>query len=139
MGRILIDTNNLISAIVFDRKELELITRSINKKYKIYISEHIIEETTRVIKRKFPENMKMFEKFIRISKIELIKKKVYANESKEYVDIKDKYDAHVIACASAFRCDFIISGDKDVLSYEHPEIKIMNSADFIKFFNNEEY
>ena len=139
MVRIFIDTNILISAIVFDRKELELITSSINKKYKIYISEHILEEASRVIKKKFPENMKMFEKFIRISKIEIIIKKVYENEIKKYIDIRDKYDTHVIACASAFRCDFIISGDKDVLSYEHHDIKIMNSADFIKLFNKKEF
>jgi len=132
MKRIFLDTNILISAIVFDKKELELIIRCVSERYKICISEHILEEATRVFMKKFPEFIEMFEKFIGIADIEIIKKKVYENNIKKHQNIRDKYDAHVIACAESSSCEFIISGDKDILSYKHQEIKIMRSTEFIK-------
>ena len=54
MNKIFIDTNILISAIVFDKKELELIIRCASEGDKIYISEHILEEATRVFMKKIP-------------------------------------------------------------------------------------
>ncbi len=132
MKRIFIDTNILISAIVFDKKELELIIRCVSERYKICISEHILEEATRVFMKKFTEFIEMYEKFIGITKIEVIKKKSYDYNIKEHQNIRDKYDAHVIACAESSSCEFIISGDKDILSYEHSKIKIVKSAEFIK-------
>ena len=133
MNKIFIDTNILISAIVFDKKELELIIRSVSEGDQLVISEHVLEEATRVFMDKFPEYIEMFETFIEVSDIEVIKRKVYINKIKNYSDIRDKYDAHVIACADASNCKFIISGDKDLLSYKHRNIKIMNTTNFLKY------
>lgn len=137
MFKIFIDTNILISAIVFDKKELELIIRSVSEGDHLVISEHILEETTRVFMDKFPEYLEAFEKFIEVSDIEIIKRRVYMNKIKKYSDIRDKYDAHVIACADASNCKFIISGDKDILSYKHRNIKIMNATNFIKYLKTD--
>ncbi len=137
MFKIFIDTNILISAIVFDKKELELIIRSVSEGDHLVISEHILEETTRVFMDKFPEYLEAFEKFIEVSDIEIIKRRVYMNKIKKYSDIRDKYDAHVIACADASNCKLIISGDKDILSYKHRNIKIMNATNFIKYLKTD--
>ena len=137
MNKIFIDTNILISAIVFDKKELELIIRSVSEGDQLVISEHVLEEATRVFMDKFPEYIEMFETFIEVSDIEVIKRKVYINKIKNYSDIRDKYDAHVIACADASNCKFIISGDKDLLSYKHRNIKIMNTTNFLKYLKTD--
>ena len=131
MDKIFIDTNILISAIVFDKKELELLIQCTSKGDKIYISEHIMEEATRVFMKKFPGYIEIFEKFIEISDIEIINKKLYEKKIKKFDDIRDQYDAHVIACAEASKCKFIITGDKDILDYRHKTIKIMRSADYL--------
>lgn len=131
MNKIFIDTNILISAIVFDKKELELLIRSASEGDKIYISEHIVEEATRVFMKKFPEYLEIFEKFIEISKIEIINKKIYEKKTKKIDNIRDQYDAHVIASAEATKCDFIITGDKDILDYKHKTIKIMRSTGYL--------
>ena len=132
MTKIFIDTNILISAIVFDKKELELLIRCASEGDKIYISEHIMEEATRVFMKKFQEYIEIFEKFIDISEIEIINKKLYEKRIKKFDDIRDKYDAHVIACAEASKCKFIITGDKDILDYRHKTIKIMRSTHYLK-------
>ncbi len=131
MTKIFIDTNILISAIVFDKKELELLIRCTSEGDKIYISEHIMEEATRIFMKKFKGYIKIFEKFIDISEIEIIHKKLYEKKIKKFDDIRDKYDAHVIACAEASKCKFIITGDKDILDYRHKTIKIMRSTDYL--------
>ncbi len=131
MTKIFIDTNILISAIVFDKNELELIIRCASEGDKIYISEHIMEEATRVFITKFPKHLEIFEKFIEISEMEIINKKLYEKKIKKFDDIRDQYDAHVIACAESSKCKFIITGDKDILDYRHKTIKIMRSADYL--------
>jgi len=132
MNKIFIDTNILISAIVFDKKELELIIRCASEGDKLYISEHILEEATRVFMKKFPEYIEMFEKFIEISEMEIVNKKIYQNKIKKFEEIRDKYDAHIIACAEISKCKFIITGDKDLLEYKHKTIKIMKSSEYLK-------
>jgi len=132
MSKIFLDTNVLISAIVFDKKELELIIRCVDDSDDLYISEHIFEEAMRVFLKKFPEHVEFFKKFIEISNIQIIKKKIYEKSIKKFQDIRDRYDAHVIACAKAKKCDFIITGDKDILNYALPKIKIMKPSEFIK-------
>ena len=132
MSRIFIDTNILVSAIVFDKKELELIIRSIDQGDSIFVSEHIVEESIRVFEKKFHEYIEIFNKFIKTSELEVIKRKVYNKKIKNYKNIRDKYDAHVIACAEAVNCEYIISGDKDLLSYKHKKIRILRSSEFLK-------
>jgi len=73
MNRLFIDTNVLVSAIVFDKNELELIKKGLEEN-EVFISEHILEETTRVIIKKFPAHFDMFEKFIELSNITIIDK-----------------------------------------------------------------
>jgi putative PIN family toxin of toxin-antitoxin system len=132
MNKLFLDTNVLISAIVFDKKELELIIRCVDDSDNLYISEHIFEEAMRVFLKKFPEHVEFFKKFIEISNIKIIKKSVYENSIKQFQDIRDKYDAHVIAAAKTKKCDFIITRDKDILNYDLSKIKIMKPSDFIK-------
>lgn len=132
MTRIFIDTNILVSAIVFDKKELELIVRSIDQGDTIFVSEHIIEESDRVFKNKFHGYTEIFDKFIKTSELEVIKKKVYNNKIRNHKTIRDKYDAHVIACAEEVNCEYIISGDKDILSYKHKKIRILRSSEYLK-------
>ena len=132
MSKLLLDTNVLISAIVFDKAELELIIRCVDDTDTMFISEHIFEEAMRVFLKKFPEHVEFFKKFIEISNIKIIKKKVYEESIKQFNDIRDKYDAHVIAAAKIKKCDFIITDDKDILNYDLPKIKILKSSDFIK-------
>ena len=65
MSKIFLDTNVLISAIVFDKKELELIIRCVDDSDNLFISEHIFDEATRVFLKKLPEHIRKFEDEIR--------------------------------------------------------------------------
>ena len=81
--------------------------------------------------KKFPKYLENFNSFIETSNIIVIKKKEYLSMIQDYSDVRDKYDAHVIACAKTGECEFIITGDKDLLSYETKEIEIIKSKTYL--------
>lgn len=132
MTRIFIDSNILISGIVFDKNELEVIIQSVEHGFKLYISDHIVEECTKTFLKKFPKNISLFDSFIQTARFNVISKKSYSKEIVKYNDIRDKYDAHVVACAKSIGCQYIITGDKDLLEYSIENIEIMNSVTFIQ-------
>ena len=134
MNRLFIDTNVLVSGIVFDGNELEVMIKSLESGDEIYISEHILEEATRVFMKKFPKHLDMFEKFIELADIKIVEKEDYREAIQDFDDIRDKYDAHVVACADKKGCDFIISGDKDLLEYTQGSIEIVRAPEYLDRF-----
>ena len=131
MSKLFIDTNILISAIVFDRNELDVIIESVNRGDETFISAHIVEEATRVFLKKFPDYIEIFENFIETSEIKIIEKGIYLDSIEKVDSIRDKYDAHVIACADLLNCDYIITGDKDLLSYSKSKTLIITSKEYL--------
>ena len=134
MNRLFIDTNVLVSGIVFDGNELEVIIKSLESGDEIYISEHILEEATRVIIKKFPKHLDMFEKFIELADIKIVEKEDYSEAIQDFDDIRDKYDAHVVACAEEEDCDFIISGDNDLLEYTQKSVEVVRAPEYLDRF-----
>lgn len=132
--RIFIDSNVLISGVVFDRNELELMIESVEHGYQLYISDHIMEECTRVFLKKFPNYLSLFNSFIQTAGFNVVAKKKYSRDIQKFKDIRDKYDAHVVACARKMKCHYIITGDKDILDYSIKDMKVMNSSSFIEMF-----
>ena len=131
--RALFDANILISAIVFDRNELEAILRTMNGGHTLVISEHIEEEIFRTMLDKFPEHSKLFHEFIDMAGFEVVPKNVYIHRLEEYNIVRDKHDRHVLACADITKCDFIISGDRDLNELKQfNRIQILKSTDFLK-------
>ena len=133
--KILIDSNVLISGLVFGRKELELLLTG-RKEHSLVISERILNEVTRVLLEKFPEHIKLLSEFIECSNITVIAKEEYIEDSDKHDIIRDRHDRHVLACAHASRCDVIVSGDNDLLTLkEYHNIKIINTRKCLELIN----
>ena len=131
--RILFDSNVLISALVYDGNELKAIMKCLNEGHTLVISEHIEEEIFRVMLDKFPEHYKLFHEFINLAGFETIIKDKYQDKIENYNIARDKHDRHVLASADLTKCDFIISGDKDLLVLKkYRDIQILNARDFIE-------
>ncbi len=137
MKRLFIDTNILVSAIVFDGNELEVIIKSIESGDEIFISEHILEEAIRVFMKKFPKHLDMFEKFLELSDIKIVDKAEYQSIIKKFDDVRDKYDAHVLACANKMACSYIITGDKDLLEYSKGSFEILRASEYLNLFDED--
>lgn len=83
--------------------------------------------------KKFPAYMGLFEDFVEISGMKIIEKEAYTDRIGEYADVRDRYDAHVFACAEYAKCDCVISGDRDILSYKKSKIRAVNAAEFLRY------
>jgi len=68
--RVFLDTNILVSAIVFHGNEFQLVYRAYREGHDIVISEHIMDETMSVMREKFPEHLNEFVEFLNTAEIE---------------------------------------------------------------------
>lgn len=131
--RLLIDSNVLISAIVFDANELKIMVQSLRQGHVLVISEHIEEEVFRTMLDKFPEYSKLLHEFMSLSAIEVVPREKYLIKIEDYDMVRDKHDRHVLATANCAGCDIIVTGDKDLLVLKSCNgVRIMNARDAMK-------
>lgn len=110
--RIVLDTNILVSAIVFGGKPKDLIVQTIETGEVIYISTFIESELQRVLKEKFSfgeERLAQVRNFV----VDTFVKAEPKNVPK--VIKRDVSDNNILALAASVEADYIISGDNDLL------------------------
>ena len=121
--RVMLDTNILLSAGLFEKSKLSTLTIRISNEFKIVLSSQVIEELRMVTARKFPEKKKSLENFLRRLNFEMA---FTPNEIDPdiYPKVRDKKDYPILASAIIAEVDVFITGDKDfsVLDLDNPEI-----------------
>lgn len=132
MGKkIVVDTNNLISALGWEGNSRKLFRRIINEEIEWFISLKQIKELKRVMdypRFKFTEEQK--RKFL-----EIIFEIANVIDTKTKLDIvkEDSDDNIILECAVECKVNFIITGDKHLLKLkEFKGIKIIRVKDFLK-------
>ena len=130
MYKIVLDTNVLISAIVFGGKPRDVLELVIKGKLILAVSEAILEEVKTVLggnKFQYPSQIvdSILDEIGGIS--ELVKPKMKVDAI-----INDPDDNRILECAFESGADFIVSGDTDLLEMQDFKgTKIMNPADFL--------
>ncbi|MEK6984032.1 MAG: putative toxin-antitoxin system toxin component, PIN family [Nanoarchaeota archaeon] len=129
--KIVIDTNNLISALGWEGKSKDLFHKVIDKEYALFISIKQIAELKEVMnypKFSFSEEQK--RKFLEIlfEIATIVDTKTNLNVVKE-----DPDDNILLECATETNADYIISGDKHLKRLkEFGRIKIISVSEFLK-------
>ncbi|OQC12889.1 MAG: PIN domain protein [Firmicutes bacterium ADurb.Bin080] len=121
--RIMIDTNIIISAILFPDSLPSRFVEEVTSKHSIVLCSHIIDELHRVFDKKFKEKLLYLEKFLSKFSFEL----VYTPQDIEidkYPDIRDVADLPILVSAILEDIDVIVTGDKDFfdVGIDKPEI-----------------
>lgn len=122
--KVVLDTNVLISAFIFDGAVKKVWEKAKNFEYELYLSNFIIEEFSGVVDKKFAS----VDSKIKIRKIEHIKEIATIVEVSNPPDIveSDPADNFIIATAQQADAGYIITGDEDLLSIQEVgEIKII--------------
>lgn len=131
--RVVVDTNVIVSALVFGGKPLQLI-ETLLELGTIVISPELISEARRIIHSKFPsfiEELKRFEGLAKRDGLTVLLGGFHVVVS------RDPDDDMVIETALAGKCQYIISGDKDLLLIKNYRgIKILKPSEFLKHFAN---
>lgn len=131
--RVLVDTNVLISALVYGGKPQDLFELVIIRRITGITSLVLLVELVETLTRKFnfsSEKVYQIEKKIR-------KSFKFVRPTKTLDVVRDEDDNRVLEAAVEGDCDFIITGDRDLLELsKYKKIKIVTPAQFLTELEN---
>ena len=133
--KVVLDTNTLISAIVWRGEANKIIEVALNKKIEIIITKEILAEVIDVLNRErfddFIENKK--EKIEDLIRVILSFSTLIETKTKIELIKEDPKDNIILEAALDGKTSYIISYDRHLLNMiEFNKIKIMTPTDFLK-------
>ena len=131
--RVIIDTNVIISGIVFGGKPRQILDLLSEQLIVVIVAEEFFTELRRKISTIFPEFMDDLERVEKLLKRDAVMIKL---GKMQLTVCRDPDDNKFIESAIQGGCNYIISGDKDLLVLEyHDDIQIIKPADFLTRFS----
>lgn len=132
--KIVIDTNIVVSGIVFGGKPERLLRLAIKNDVEMCISSKILAEYDEIIARlsaKYPNRPKS------ITLKDLIDSASIVSPTQTVTVCRDNDDNKFIECALAGKCLYIVSGDADLLDLKaYAGIEIVTVAEFFSRYGN---
>ena len=129
-ARVVIDTNVIVSALVFGGKPRKVIDLVADDAVELVVAEEMLTEVRRIITNKFPEFLVDLAKLEKLLEVDAIWVKL------GFVAIsasRDADDDKFIEAAVVGDCQYIVSGDKDLLDLRlYKNIQIINPTDFLE-------
>lgn len=132
MVKVVLDTNVWISALNFGGNPAKILKLAVQKQIRLYSSQTLFAELLGVLRKKFGYSEERIEEVKA-----LFKRRVKFREPQTTLNVikTDLADNRVLECGLEARADFIVSGDKDILSLGNFKgIKIVNPAAFLKIY-----
>jgi putative PIN family toxin of toxin-antitoxin system len=129
--KVVLDTNVLISAILFGGKPRQILEKAIRGEIRLCLSEPILEELKGVLQRsKFDYAPEMIQ-FI-LTELTAIAHFVNPSEIINVV-LEDPEDNRILECAVEAKANYVISGDFRLLKLsKYLNIEILNAATFLE-------
>lgn len=129
--RVMLDTNILISAIVFRSTIMNEIIKSLATKHSLVLCSYVVAELRYVVKEKFPSKVKQIEAFL----VNLPFEYFYTPEpipKHHLFEIRDKDDEAVLYSAITADVDALITGDKDFANIDVERPEILTPSEFLE-------
>lgn len=127
--KVVLDTNILISAIAFGGKPKNVLDLVLEEKIIAITSPILLAEFKEIYRKKFPLLEEDFE--LTIKNIEEI---FWILQPTKTLDLlRDNDDNRVLEAALEGKCDYIVTGDKDLLELKsYKTIQIVTAEQFLK-------
>lgn len=119
--RFFLDSNLLVSGIVFSGTEQWLLRATFHGVHTFVISEDVRRETLDVMQEKFPRHREEAKEVLSVLRVEVVPSQAYADRPGGFPGLRDPKDTHVLAAAIVSRCDVIVTGDRDLLALGEAE------------------
>lgn len=131
--KVVLDTNILISALVYGGKPEQVYNLALEKQITAVTSGSLTAELEEILIKKFSFEQKRIGQLSRI-----IKKHFLVVYPKTAINvIKDEPDNRVLEAAMEGNCDYIVTGDKDLLSLKrYKNVLILKPDDFLANIQN---
>lgn len=131
--RVMLDTNVLLSALLFPSKRMDKMMDYIFEKHRLVLSSFVVEELAFVIDRKFPAKAAAIDRLLSAMSYEL----VYTPQVMEQglFEIRDAKDYPVLYTAVVEDIDVLITGDKDFADVDIERPEILTPAGFMERYD----
>jgi putative PIN family toxin of toxin-antitoxin system len=126
--RVMVDTNVIISAMVFKSSKMSDALRKARDEHELCIAAYSIEETKRILNEKFSGVSVNIDKFFEDYPYTLIESS--PDDGTPLVAIRDKNDYPVIHAAITGQIDVLLTGDKDFFDIKIDRPEILLPTDF---------
>lgn len=125
----MIDTNVLISLLVFSSKKMNRMMESIFVEHQLVLSSYVVEELKEVVKRKFPNKVEAVDRLLSKMNYEY----VYTPDilDRTLFEIRDVKDYPVLYTAMMEDVDVLITGDHDFSDVDIEKPEILTPAEFV--------
>ena len=132
---IMLDTNELISALLFPGTKMDAMMNYIFTNHQLVLSSYVVDELKNVVRRKFPGKEMIINKLLMMMSFEY----VYTPGSMEsgLFNIRDIKDYPVLYTAIIEDVDILVTGDKDFSDIDVEKPKIMSPTQFMENFLEE--
>lgn len=126
--RVVLDTNILVSALIYGGKPEQIYDLALDKQLTAVISPILLSELTEILIKKFKFELSRIEQLEKITKNNF----TVVNPSKIITLVKDDDDNRVLEAALEGGCDYIVTGDRDLLDLKmFKNIKIVPPEVFL--------
>lgn len=127
--RIMLDTNVIISHILFNNDKMEKFFNFALNKDELIISNVIIDELKEVFSKKFRNKISILNIFLKTLHAECIN--VYGIDDMSLFEIRDKSDYPVLYSAIKGNVDIFVTGDEDFKNVKIDKPKIMSINEYM--------
>lgn len=126
--KILLDTNIIVSALIYKGKPEIIFKLVLDKQIRLVISPILLSELQEILLKKFDFSKR---KTIRIDqKIRKVAKIVHPKETINI--IRDEDDNRVLEAAIEGNCNYVVTGDKDLLVFKnYKKVEIVTAEEFL--------
>ena len=131
--RCFVDSNILISAGLFPESvPAKALVKAISPPNTAVVCDYSLDETYRVINKKFPSKINDLELFMyrTLFTVELIT--TPTGDIEEENQVRDINDRPILRAAISANCDVLITGDKDLLESDISQPIIITPSEFLK-------
>lgn len=125
--RIMVDSNIVISALLFPKGRISALMQEVLLKHTICIASFSLDEIEKVIRRKFPNELAIFDTFLNEMPYEILRT---PDRLPETPSIRDLDDRPILATALLGDVDILLTGDKDFDDVVIERPTIMTPAQF---------
>ncbi len=128
--RIMLDTNVLISALVFRSEHLTRLIEKVTERDTLVLCSYVVDEINTVVERKFPHHKSTINKFLSKLSFELVysPKEI---EGEKLFEIRDDNDYIILHTAIIEDIDILITGDKDFATIDIERPEILTPSDYL--------
>ncbi len=130
--RVVLDTNVLISALLFDGNPEKAVLSTLNGLEELVLSAYIVAETTRILEDKFgvePSSLGLLQQLL--SEAELVYFQPFLNV------IEDEPDNRILETAVRGKAIYLVTGDNLLLKLkQYKDIKIVSIKEFLEIIES---